>query len=245
MKDLYDKFAYDYDEFGSIEEYLGNEKLFLDTVFNQYQVKNVLDCACGTGQHLLMLLQLGYQAVGSDFSKSMIEVAERNLSKLGYDPELRQCDFRYLEKVFNVEYDAVLCLTNSLPHVHTDEDLIIALKSMRKRIREGGILILSSGTTHATLQLPAIEVVVNKKEFSRVFVKEHDERFQTIHVLDLFHKENRIDSNQYDIVYRLLLDNDYRRLLLESGYGKISIYGDYDQNPYNKESMRLIVVAEA
>lgn len=29
MKDLYEKFAYDYDEFGPIEEYLGDEKTFL------------------------------------------------------------------------------------------------------------------------------------------------------------------------------------------------------------------------
>lgn len=84
MKDLYEKFAYDYDEFGAIEEYLGAEKLFLDTLFKQYRVKNILDCACGTGQHLLMLLQSGYQVSGLDFSESMIEVAKRSLNEAGY-----------------------------------------------------------------------------------------------------------------------------------------------------------------
>ena len=29
MKDPYEKFAYDYDEFGPIDEYLGDEKTFL------------------------------------------------------------------------------------------------------------------------------------------------------------------------------------------------------------------------
>jgi ubiquinone/menaquinone biosynthesis C-methylase UbiE len=60
MKDLYEKFAYDYDEFGPIEEYLGDEKTFLNKIFTEHGVKNVLDCACGTGQHLLMLAQSGY-----------------------------------------------------------------------------------------------------------------------------------------------------------------------------------------
>ena len=47
--DLYDKFAFDYDEFGPIDEYLGDEKTFLDTLFTNHCVKTVLDCACGTG----------------------------------------------------------------------------------------------------------------------------------------------------------------------------------------------------
>jgi hypothetical protein len=31
MKDIYEKFAYDYVEFGLIEEYLGDEKAFRNT----------------------------------------------------------------------------------------------------------------------------------------------------------------------------------------------------------------------
>lgn len=244
MKDLYEKFAYDYDEFGDIEAYLGDEKLFLKEIFRCYNVNRVLDCACGTGQHLLMLIQLGFQVMGSDFSEAMLAVAKRNLKKFGYTPELKQCDFRYLEKAFDVKYDAVICLTNSLPHLHKDRDLITALKSMKNRIRKGGILILTSGTTHATLKLPEIEVVVNRKDFSRIFIKKHNEQFQTIYVLDLFHSESRLENKEYNIVYRLLLDDDYKKLLLEAGYGKVSIYGDYAQNPYTHNSSRMIIVAE-
>jgi len=244
LKDLYEKFADDYDEFGAIEDYLGDEKSFLDRIFAQYKVSHVLDCACGTGQHLLMLLKSGYRVTGSDFSDGMLRIAKENLKRSGYEPELHQCDFQYLERVFHEQYDAVICLTNSLPHLQDDSDLVIALKSMKERIRKGGILVLSSGTTHATLELPEIEVVVNRKDFSRVFVKEHDRRFQTIHIVDLFHTDDRTESNQYDIVYRLLLDDDYRRLLSEAGFGNVSIYGDYAGNPYDKNSMKLIVVAE-
>jgi hypothetical protein len=84
---------------------------------------------------------------------------------------------------------------------------------------------------------------VNKNDFSRVFVIEQDNQFQTIHVLDLFHSENRTENNQYDIVYRIILDNDYRKLLSEAGFESIQIYGDYDMNNYDEKSRRLIVVA--
>lgn len=69
MKDLYEKFAYDYDEFGSIDEYLGDEKTFFEKLFSEHSVRSVLDCACGTGQHLLMLSQLGFDVEGSDYSE--------------------------------------------------------------------------------------------------------------------------------------------------------------------------------
>jgi len=245
MKDLYEKFAYDYDEFGPIEEYLGDEKTFLNRVFSERGVGKVLDCACGTGQHLLMLAQSGYEVWGSDNSKSMLEVARKNLLAGNYDIPLYQCDFRYLERVFDIKFDAIVCLTNSLPHLHTDEDLLTALRSMRNRLNEKGLLVLTQGTTHFTLTLPSIEVVVNRPDFSRIFVKEQDGRFQTIHILDLFHSAERLESNQYDIVYRILLDEDYKRLLPQAGFTNIRIYGDYAMNEYNEKSWRLIVVAEA
>jgi len=245
MKDLYEKFAYDYDEFGPIEEYLGDEKTFFNKIFSAHGVRNVLDCSCGTGQHLLMLAQSGYNVWGSDYSNSMLEVARKNLKERNLDISLRQCDFRFLEKEFDITFDAVVCLTNSLPHLHTDEDLLTALRSMRNRLNKNGLLVLTQGTTHFTLTLPSIEVVVNRPDFSRVFVKEHDERFQTIHVLDLFHSAERLESNQYDIVYRILLDEDYRRLLPLAGFSSVQVFGDYKMNSYNQNSRRLIVVAEA
>ena len=93
--------------------------------------------------------------------------------------------------------------------------------------------------------MPSIEVVVNRPDFSRIFVKEHNDRFQTIHVLDLFHNAQRLESNQYDIVYRILLDEDYKRLLSQAGFTNVQIYGDYNMKDYNENSWRLIVVAEA
>lgn len=244
MKDLYEKFAYDYDEFGAIEEYLGSERDFFEKLFTEHDVKTVLDCACGTGQHLYMLSEMGFDVSGSDYSESMLKVADKNLKSSGKSIPLCQCDFRYLELKHPQTFDAIVCLTTALPHLHTDEDLIIALKSMKNRLNEKGLLVLTQGTTHFNLSLPPIEVVINRTDFSRVFVKEHDNQFQKIHVLDLFHSENRSESNQYDIIYKIILDDDYRILLSRAGFKNIQIYGDYDNGIYNEKSRRLIVVAQ-
>lgn len=243
MKDIYEKLAYDYDEFGAIENYLGDEKTFFKALSGRHNIKTVLDCACGTGQHLYMLSEMGLDVSGSDYSASMLDVARKNLQKHGKTIPLYQCDFRYLEQKHTGAFDAVICLSTALPHLHADEDLILALKSMKDRLNKNGILVLTQGTTHYTLSLPSIEVVVNREDFSRIFIKENNDNFQTIHVLDLFHSTTRTESNQYDIVYRILLDEDYKSLLTEAGFKDVQIYGDYDMSKYAKESPRLIVVA--
>lgn len=68
MNDIYDKFAFDYDEFGPIADYLGAEKIFLEKLFTEAGITSVLDCACDTVQHLYMLSELGYGVSGSDYS---------------------------------------------------------------------------------------------------------------------------------------------------------------------------------
>ena len=244
MKDVYEKLAYDYDEFGSIKDYLGDEKSFFEKLFKKHNVNSVLDCACGTGQHLYMLSEMGLCVSGSDYSEAMLEVAKNNLEKYGKKIPICQCDFRYLEQKHMDTFDAIVCLTAALPHLHTDTDLITALKSMKNRLNKNGLLILTQGTTHFTLSLPAIQVVVNRKDFSRVFVIEHDDSFQTIHILDLFHSESRTESNQYNIIYKIILDDEYKRLLSEAGFENMHIYGDYDMSAYNEKSRRLIVVAK-
>ena len=115
---------------------------------------------------------------------------------------------------------------------------------MKSRLNKGDVLVLTQGATHYTLTLPAIEVVINRDDFSRIFVKEHDERFQTIHVLDLYHGPQRREENQYDIVYRLLLDDDYRVLLTQASFTDIRIYGDYGRSSYDETSRRLVAVAK-
>ena len=244
LKDIYNEFAFDYDEFGDIENYLGSEQEFFERLFAEYHVKTVLDCACGTGQHLYMLSQMGFHVSGSDYSGSMLKVAGENLAQHGIKLPLRQCDFRFLDKAYTECFNAIVCLTTSLPHLHSHDDLITALISMKDRLTENGILVLTQGTTHFTLSLPPIEVVVNRDDFSRIFVKEHDNELQTIHVLDLYHSENRNEHNQYDIVYKILLDEDYRLLLKEAGFEHVWIYGDYDRSLYDGNSKRLIVVAQ-
>jgi len=52
-----------------------------------------------------------------------------------------------------------------------------------------------------------------------------------------------MENNQYDMVYRMLFDPHYQRLLSAAGFGDIYIYGGCNMEDYTENSRRLIVTA--
>jgi glycine/sarcosine N-methyltransferase len=142
-KDEYSNWAHKYDKFGAITDINEKEEIFFRTIFDKYSIKRVLDCACGTGLHLYLLSKLGVDVCGSDYSRAMLKVCSENLLKAGVEVKIKQTDFRFLEDAWSDKFDAILCMTQSIAHLHTHGDLLTALKSMYERLNDGGILIMS------------------------------------------------------------------------------------------------------
>lgn len=244
--DEYNSFAKNYDLGRKITDINAKERQFYAKLFAQHGVRTVLDCACGTGRHCYLFSKMEYDVRGSDISVAMLAQARTNFKKVGIHIELTQCDFRELEKHFSRKFDAVVCLTTSLPHLHEDNDLIKALVSMKAVLVDSGIVVIDQGTTHSSLKPERrFELVVDDKDFSRVFVKEIKGHLQTIHILDIFHGVPETRLEHHKVTYRILLDTDYQRLLTEAGYQKIEVMGDWDRSPYEPAtSERLIVLGE-
>jgi glycine/sarcosine N-methyltransferase len=244
-EDSYATWARDYDLFGEIGVVNQAEQDFLRTVLVECGARTLLDCACGTGQHLIMLSNAGFKLFGSDRSEPMLEVCRKNLDQFNVEVETKACDYRTLESAWPRTFDAVLCLTQSLNHMLTHEDLVDALRSMRGRLDPTGVLLITQSTTHRTLQGEfRFDLVVNTRDFSRVFARDIEEHFQTIHILDVFHSEERCALERHDIRIRIILDEEYLALLKEADFSDVHIYGGYDRQAYDRAaSMKLIVVA--
>jgi len=243
MQGVFEKLAYTYNVKGMADSFVEEEQ-FLCNLFREKHVKTVLDCACGIGMHLCKLFKHGFEVYGSDISDSMLAIAKKNLCERNFNVPLKKCDFRYIEQKFECCFDAIICLTTSLPQLHTEADLLCALSSMRKRLNKNGVLVLTQGITDFNLTLPMVDIICNERDFSRVFIKELNEDFLKVNILDMFHDGNSTKTNQYQIIYKILLADDYRRLLKMVGFSKISLYGNYELEEYHDKSNRLIVVAE-
>lgn len=140
--EFYDRLAKFFDVMTDWQSRLAVELPFVEAVFARHNVQAVLDCACGTGGHALALAQRGYRVTGSDISAQMIARAEANAARAGVAIPFRVARFQDLYATFGAQFDAVLCLGNSLPHVLTDSAALESVLNLRVCLRAGGVLIL-------------------------------------------------------------------------------------------------------
>jgi len=145
---LYRQLADYYDKFYWWKDY-GKEVDFLVDLFGHYAVKvrNILDVACGTGNHTKILAAKGYKVTGVDLNDDMLRIARK---KLGRRATFVQGDMRDLnEGVSGAGYDAVICLFSSIAYNQTSQDLAKTIRGMVGCTRPGGIVVFD---THFTKQ---------------------------------------------------------------------------------------------
>ncbi|MFI1658350.1 class I SAM-dependent methyltransferase [Streptomyces sp. NPDC020472] len=103
----------------------------------------VLDCSCGIGTQAIGLALRGHRVTGTDISpraaaRAAREAARRSLSLCTAAADMRRLPFS------DGRFDAVVCADNSLPHLLTEQDVNAALAEMRRVLRPGGRLLIST-----------------------------------------------------------------------------------------------------
>ncbi|TXS47070.1 class I SAM-dependent methyltransferase [Streptomyces sp. OR43] len=104
---------------------------------------DVLDCACGIGTQALGLAELGYRVTGSDLSPVAVTRAAREAASRGLTLPVTAADMTKLP-FRDSSFDVVVCADNSLPHLLTPQAVLAALGEMRRVLRPGGMLLLST-----------------------------------------------------------------------------------------------------
>lgn len=148
---MYDDFSADYDRFVDWPARLAVELPFLERELRAVGAHYVLDVACGTGMHTLALAQRGYAVVGTDVSDGMIERARINASVARLAVRFELAGFGELNRRVGADFDALLCLGNSLPHVLTPADLAAALADFAACLRPGGLVLIQNRNFDAVL----------------------------------------------------------------------------------------------
>ncbi|HEX6341741.1 class I SAM-dependent methyltransferase [Umezawaea sp.] len=103
----------------------------------------VLDCACGIGTQALGLAALGYPVTGSDLSPAAVARAAREAASRSLALPVVAADMRALPFASG-SFDVVLAADNAVPHLLTPADVAAAAREMRRVLRPGGGLVLST-----------------------------------------------------------------------------------------------------
>lgn len=103
----------------------------------------VLDCSCGIGTQTIGLALRGHRVTGTDISPRAAARAAREAARRGLSLRTAAADMRRLPFP-DGRFDTVVCADNSLPHLLTEQDAHAALTEMRRVLRPGGQLLVST-----------------------------------------------------------------------------------------------------
>ncbi|MFG2433000.1 class I SAM-dependent methyltransferase [Streptomyces sp. NPDC048590] len=114
----------------------------LDALIGQDRVE-VLDCSCGIGTQAIGLALQGHRVTGTDLSRRAVARAAGEAARRGLSLRTAAADMRCLPFP-DGRFDVVVCADNSLPHLLTEQDVCAALAAMRRVLRTGGLLLVST-----------------------------------------------------------------------------------------------------
>lgn len=109
--------------------------------YSDRPVRSILDLGCGTGNHALLLAQQGYDIIGIDRSSTMLERARKKTAdhQLNGKAVFHEGDIRNVQE--DRSFDAVLMMFAVLGYQLENHDVLAVLRSARRHLPSGGLLI--------------------------------------------------------------------------------------------------------
>jgi SAM-dependent methyltransferase len=251
---LYDSFV-DYDRFVNWKRRLAYELVFIERLLADHGAQRVLDVACGTGKHAIALARRGYRVTGADLSEGMIARARENAAQVTIetgDACFVVAGFGALADQVEGDFDALLCLGNSLPHVLTVEALHDTLADFAQVLRPGGLLFIQSRNYDAVMAerarwMPLQSRRAGDREW--LFLRFYDfnaDGTLTFHVVTLERDREKSWTQRVEATSLYpWLHEELSAAIVQGEFGEIVRYGDMTGAPFDQEtSGNLIVTAK-
>lgn len=204
----------------------------------------VLDAGCGLGRISVELAALGLDVTGVDIIQSELEAARDSAEAEGVELTLVNHDLRTYSAPD--QFDCAINLFTSFGYCDTIEEDMQILRNIADSVKPDGTFIME-----CTSRETAIMYWTPGEEFERAGFKvvTHFEvvgaweglRSQwTLYPLDSRDNQSVID---HTFIQRLYPATFLRDKLLEMGFSKADIYGDYDLSPYDEHARTMILIA--
>ena len=200
--------------------------LILDKLFkaNGYDNKSeILDCACGIGTQAIGLASLGYNVTASDISDGELAEAKKRAMQSNVNISFKYADFRALSETFSQQFDIIVAMDNALPHMLTNNDLKIAIKSITNKIASGGMFVASIRDYDALLD--------SKPPYSAPYIHKTEKgqrvSFQTWNwkgdcyklIQYIIEDEITLEISKFECEYRAIRREELTNILISNGFG--------------------------
>ncbi|MDI6784186.1 MAG: methyltransferase domain-containing protein [bacterium] len=228
---------------------LAREMPFYQSLFGKYRIKTVLDCACSTGRHAVAFAKSGYAVVGSDISYEMLEIAQQHANKEKEAVDFVHADFKRLSEYIPCQFDAVICVGNSLVQLQNQKEVLTTLHQMRNALNPNGILIIQILNFQRLINqhlapMPLRTARVKGKEllFLRLYSFPTKQKAR-LNVITLAKHHGKWEMNQHTTEMMWLTKPGLQNSLRSVGFRNLHFYGDFKFSPFNENTSSDLIIA--
>lgn len=158
MSSYIGKHASLYDLFYSDKDYMAESDFIHQLILeaNGGESKELLELACGTGNHAFCLEKKGYHILATDYSGGMIDQAKEKAKERSSKVQFEMKDMRDIGDIPR-KFDVIICLFDSIGYLISNDNIKVVFKNVYDKLNEGGIFILEFW--HAAAMLKGYEPV--------------------------------------------------------------------------------------
>lgn len=202
----------------------------------------ILDAGCGLGRISVELAALGLDVTGVDIIQSELDAASESAEAEGVPLTLINHDLRSFQA--REQFDCAINLYTSFGYCATIEDDMKILKNIADSVKTGGTFIME-----CTSRETAIMYFTAGEEFERAGYKVVT-HFEVVGAWEGLRSQwtlYPLDSKQaidHTFIQRLYPATFLRDKLIDFGYSKVNIYGDFDKSPYNEHARTMLIIGK-
>jgi len=197
-----------------------------------------LDICCGFGRISAELARMGYAVTGVDITESYLRTAREEAAHENLEIEYIHSDAREFTR--SDFFDVALNLYNSFGYFADQNDDLRIARNAYNSLKKGGCFIIEIFGKEVTVR-DFIEAEWFERAGFTVLTKYKIlDSWTLLHNRWILIKDGMKIEKKFS--YRLYSAAELRSLILEAGFSKVDIFGDWDGCPYDQYANKLIVI---
>ena len=214
----------------------------------------IIDLACGTGRLTIPLSKNGYQMIGVDIHKGMLNEAKKKSADFDLPIKWVEQDCTNLQLPTKSHF--IYSVGNSFQHFLTNNAQDSLLSSVNKHLEMGGIFIFGT-------RFPSAEELLqpSTEEYWRTYtdrdslhivdvytISHYDALSQIQHYTTIRKYKNSegqmVDEKSTKISLRYVYPKEMERILLYNGFEIVDVFQDWKETVATNDSYELIYVCK-
>jgi len=216
--------------------------LLVKLILNHVKLKpksSILDIACGAGRHSISFAKEGFNVIGFDISRNLLNYARLKAEEKGLNIKFISSDVRTFS--FDCKFDLSLNLFTSFGYFESDDENLSVFKIASTHTKKGGYFVFDYFNT---------EYLKNNLVESS-FENFGDFQIEQIRAIEgnRVNKKIRIIKNEIGAEYnesvQLYIYDWLKNSLKSFGFDIIYMFGNYEGNQFDiKTSPRIIFICQ-